>query len=157
MVETAEAVSLEEQVQYLYDRSQVEDVLCRYARSCDDKDVATLHTLFTPTATARYGKKQEWLQGGATIADWIGSQVVTTNWQHHLINVYNVDLDGDRATAHVYLLSHQSQQSDPDTVLMFTSRYDMALERRGPSWQINELDLVVGWMEQRTASQAALP
>jgi 3-phenylpropionate/cinnamic acid dioxygenase small subunit len=149
--------SLEEQVRHLYDRSQISDVLYAYASSCDMQDVARLRTLFTPGARARYGKTQEWLEGGSTIAEWIGTATAPTQWQHHLINVYDVAVEGDRATACVYLISHQTTRAEPDTVLMMTSRYAMQLVRDGGSWRIDVLDLLVGWMDSRHASQADLP
>ena len=53
--------------------------------------------------------------GGDAVASWIGEAIANVVWQHHLLSVYHVEVDGDRASALVYHTSHQVFEDDPDT------------------------------------------
>jgi hypothetical protein len=147
-------------MQRLVDRIDIQDLLTRYAASCDAKDYATLRALFTSDAKARYdhvhsrfGAEAVWIEGGDNIVDWIEGQVRDLDWQHHMVSVYSVDIDGDEASALVYLISHQTKTATPDVVLMMTSRYTNSLRRIDGRWRIAGLDLQVGWSETRNANQ----
>lgn len=154
-------------VQGLVDRLAVQDVLTRYAAACDTKDFTTLRTLFADDARARYGHTppsaslpdalvQPWMEGGDVIVDWMEEGVANLDWQHHMVSVYSVDIDGDEARTLTYLLSHQTVIGVPDEIRMMTSRYRNTLRRVDGRWRIAELDLEVGWYEERNANQKEL-
>ena len=143
-------------LQRLVDRLDIEDVLTRYPATIDVKDFAGLRPLLTDDARARYGVGEPWMEGGDTIAAWIEGAVEDLDWQHHMVSVYEVQVDGDEAKALVYLLSHQTVTAVPDQVRMMTSRYRYRLRRTAGAWRISELDLEVGWYEERNANQKEL-
>ena len=146
----------ERAVQELIERKAVEDVLYRYASSIDQKDYPTLRSVMTDDIVAQYGEAPE-IHGGDSLVKWIEEMSVEQGFQHHLINVYHVDLDLDRgeARALTYHTSHQIRPSDPDRVLLIVGRYRDVLRRGDGGWKIADKRMELGWMEERHYSQAA--
>ena len=136
-------------LQRLVDRLDIQDTLTMYATASDAKDFESLRACFTDDARARYGVESEWLEGGDGIVTWLKGAFAPLDWGHHLVSVYGVDIDGDRATALMYLLSHQTVTGSPAEVLSMTAKYRNTLRRSGGRWQISQLDLEIGWFEQR--------
>ena len=54
-------------------------------------------------------------------------------WQHHLLSVYHVEVDGDDAKALVYHTSHQLFEDDPDSAKLLVGRYHNELRREQPT------------------------
>jgi ketosteroid isomerase-like protein len=146
----------ERAVQELLERRAVEDVLYRYASTIDQKDYAGLRATFVDDAVAQYGEAPE-MHGADTIVNWIQEMCVVENFQHHLINVYHVDLDLDAGEARslTYHTSHQIRHDDPDTVHLIVGRYRDVLRREGNDWKIADKRMEVGWVEDREFSQTA--
>ncbi len=78
----------------------------------------------------------------------------TTKYQHHLLNVYEVEIDGDEARTYTYHTSHQVDEATPDTVYVIVARYRDVLRRVDGRWLIADKRMEVGWMERREYSQA---
>lgn len=142
-------------LQRLVDRLAIQDTLTTYASAIDVGDFATLRTVFTDDATALYDRDSGPLVGGDTILTWVETATAPLGWQHHMISVYGVEIEGDEATALIYLLSHQTMSDAPDQIRMMTSKYRNRLRREGDRWRICALELEVGWYEERTFAQAA--
>jgi 3-phenylpropionate/cinnamic acid dioxygenase small subunit len=140
-------------IQQLLDRQNVTDTLYRYASTIDAKDYAGLRSVFADDARARYGKG-DWLVGADQIVAWIAEHGSTRSWQHHLVSVYHVDIDGDAARTVMYHTSHQTTFDEPDTVRVIVARYFDELRRIAGVWKITEKYMEVGWRESRHASQA---
>jgi ketosteroid isomerase-like protein len=139
-------------VQAMLDRQQIVDTLYRYASTIDRKDYAGLRNVFADDATARYGER-EWITGADAIVEWITEHGRQQTWQHHLLSVYHVDIDGDRAMALTYHTSHQATVGEPDTVKVIVARYHDELRRIGDGWRIGRKDMEVCWRETRHAAQ----
>jgi ketosteroid isomerase-like protein len=144
----------EAKLQKLLDRQDIEETLYRYASAIDQKDYTTLRTTFADDAVAQYAGAPE-IHGGDTIVKWIGEMSVDQAFQHHMINVFHVDIDGDEARTFTYHTSHQTRTSRPDAVLLIVGRYRDVLRREDGTWRIVEKRMEVGWMEERQYSQAA--
>ena len=134
----------------LVDRLDIQDTLTRYATTIDAGDFGGLRTCFTDDARARYGAESEWLEGGDAIIAWIKDATADLDWQHHLVSVYGVDIEGDQASVLMYLLSHQTVIGVPHETRMMTSKYRNQLRRTDEGWQMTVLDLEVGWYEERS-------
>src|SRR3954452_22923066 len=102
----ATTLGIDPAIRALQDRADVTDVLYRYASTIDRFDHAGLRAVLADDLTARYGNGEP-LDGGDAVAAWIGEATATVVWQHHLLSVYHVELDGDHAAALVYHTSHQ--------------------------------------------------
>jgi 3-phenylpropionate/cinnamic acid dioxygenase small subunit len=145
----------ERAVEMLIERQAVEDVLYRYASSIDQKDYAALRSVLADDIVGQYSAAPE-IRGGDALVQWIEEMSVSQGFQHHLVNVYQVDLDLDQgeARALTYHTSHQVRPSHPDTVLLIVGRYRDQLRREDGTWKIVDKRMEVGWIEERHHSQA---
>jgi ketosteroid isomerase-like protein len=135
-------------IRALQDRADVTDTLYRYASTIDRFDVDGLRRLLADDLVAQYGNAEP-VTGGDAVAEWIGAAIADVVWQHHLLSVYHVDVDGDRATALVYHTSHQVFGADPDSAKLLVGRYDVELRREADGWTISRLGLELLWGESR--------
>lgn len=134
----------------IVDRQAITDVLYRYGSTIDQKDYGRLRTLFANDARAKYGER-DWMVGGDTIVDWIRTHSEDRSWQHHLLSVYHVDIDGDTASTLTYHTSHQTGPERNDVVHVIVARYRDVLQRTGDQWLITEKIMEIGWRENRGA------
>ena len=130
------------------DREQVEQTLYRYASTIDAGDHERLRALLTDDARAKYGAR-DWLEGADVIVTFIRDKAAVVGWQHHLLTVYHVDIDGDDATALTYHTSYQITRDRPDEAAMIVARYHDRLARADGRWLIREKRMEIGWRETR--------
>jgi hypothetical protein len=136
-------------IRALQDRMEITDVLYRYASTIDRFDHAGLRSVLADDVWAQYGNADS-VVGGDAVAAWIGEATANVVWQHHLLSVYHVEVDGDRASALVYHTSHQVFEDDPDTAKLLVGRYHNELRRDGDTWRISRLVLEILWGEAKT-------
>ena len=135
-------------IRALQDRADITDVLYRYASTIDRFDSAGLRGVLADDMWAQYGNAEP-VSGGDAVASWIGEAIANVVWQHHLLSVYHVDVDGDRASALVYHTSHQVFEDDPDTAKLIVGRYHSELRREPDGWKISRLVLEILWGEEK--------
>jgi len=133
------------------DRELVEETLYRYASTIDAGDHERLRTLLTDDARAKYGAR-DWLEGADAVVAFIRDKGADVGWQHHLLSVYHVDVDGDDATALTYHTSYQIVRDRPDEAAMIVARYHDRLVRVDGSWLIREKRMEIGWRETRAGT-----
>jgi ketosteroid isomerase-like protein len=142
------SVAADPAVRALLDRADVTDVLYRYASTIDRFDLDGLRGVLADDLVAQYGNAEP-VAGGDAVAGWIAEAIAGVVWQHHLLSVYHVEVDGDRATALVYHTSHQVFAEDPDNAKLLVGRYDTELRREAGGWKITRLVLELLWGEVR--------
>ena len=135
-------------IRALQDRMDITDVLYRYASTIDRFDLDGLRRVLADDAWAQYGNAEP-VSGGDALASWIGEAIANVVWQHHLLSVYHVELDGDRASALVYHTSHQVFAEDADNARVLVGRYDTELGREAGGWKIRRLVLELLWGEEK--------
>jgi hypothetical protein len=135
-------------IRALQDRMDITDVLYRYASTIDHFDHAGLRSVLADDLWAQYGNAAP-VSGGDAVAAWIGEATANVVWQHHLLSVYHVEVDGDRASALVYHTSHQVFEDDPDTAKLIVGRYRSELRREHDGWRISKLVLEILWGEEK--------
>jgi hypothetical protein len=135
----------------LVDRQLIEDTLYRYASSIDRGDHDALRSTLADDAVGVYGDNPP-LVGADAVMAWITERTAGQAWQHHLLNVYHVDIDGDVASALTYHTSHQATVADPSTVSIIVARYHDKLRRvDGDRWCITYKQMEILRRERRTA------
>jgi hypothetical protein len=144
----ATTLSADPAIRALQDRMDITDVLYRYASTIDRFHLAGLRRVLTDDVWAQYGNAEP-ISGGDAVAAWIGEAIANVVWQHHLLSVYHVDIDGDRASALVYHTSHQVFEDSPDTAKLLVGRYHNELRREGDGWRISRLVLEILWGEEK--------
>ena len=142
-----------EKLEFSARRSRTSSTVTR--PTIDAKDYVGLRSTFHDDAIGQYGDAPE-MHGADVIVKWIEEMCVDQGFQHHLINVYHVDLDLDagEATASTYHTSHQIRRDDPDRVLLIVGRYRDKVRRVEGEWKILDKRMEVGWVEQRHHPQS---
>ena len=130
------------------DREAIEETLYRYASTIDAGELEHLRALLTDDARARYGAR-DWLEGADAVVEFIRDKGADIGWQHHLLSIYHVDIDGDVATALTYHTSYQIMRDRPEEAAMIVARYHDRLVRRDGRWLIREKQMEIGWRETR--------
>jgi len=133
----------------LLDRIAIEDTLHRYGSCIDRFDYVGLRELLTEDVRAQYGNRDEIVGADALIA-WIEESTRDCIWQHHLLSISSVSVDGDDARALVYHTSHRALAAEPAAVRVLVGRYHGTLKRAPDGWLISELLLEILWAERRT-------
>jgi ketosteroid isomerase-like protein len=135
-------------IRALQDRMDITDVLYRYASTIDRFDLDGMRRVLADDLWAQYGNADP-VVGGDAVAAWIGEAIASVVWQHHLLSVYHVEVDGDRASALVYHTSHQVFEDDPETAKLLVGRYHNELRREPDGWRISRLELEILWGEEK--------
>jgi hypothetical protein len=145
---TATTPSADPALRSLQDRADITDLLYRYASTIDRFDLDGLRGVLADDLWAQYGNAEP-VSGGDAVASWIGEAIANVVWQHHLLSVYHVDIDGDRASALVYHTSHQVFEDSPGTAKLLVGRYHNELRRESDGWRISRLVLEILWGEEK--------
>jgi hypothetical protein len=132
----------------LQDRVEICDVLYRYSSSIDSFDNSGVRGTLADDIWAQYGNSEP-VVGGDKLAKWIADATATVVWQHHLLNVYHVELDGDLARTVSYLTSHQVFKENPEAAVILVARYHDELRRTSDGWKISRRVMEVLWGESR--------
>ena len=144
-VTTVDAASL----RALQDRTDIADVLYRYSSAVDSSDTAGVRSSLADDIWAQYGNGDP-VEGGDKLAAWIAEATATIIWQHHLLNVYHINIDGDQAKTLSYLTSYQVFKENPDAAVILVARYHDELKRTAAGWKISRRTMEVLWGESRS-------
>lgn len=139
----------------LCDRLAITDTLHRYGSCIDEGDMGGLTAVLADDVWARYGNGDPIVGADAVVA-WIAESTAGVLWQHHLLSVSCVDVDGDGARALVYHTSHRVFARDPAAANVLVGRYHDELRRTGDGWRISKLLLEFLWAERRSDTTGLL-
>jgi hypothetical protein len=153
--------TLRDQVRWLVDRAEIDDLIDRFSRDLDDRtrerqpfDVAWVRAYFTddatvdyPVGTARGADNISALIDGKGMAPFQRTQHVTAN---HL-----VELDGDRAAVRFNLIATHVHAEDvrlrrgdpPGAHFTVGDYYEGDLVRTPAGWRFSRQSLTVTWTE----------
>ena len=135
-------------LQALQDRTDIADVLYRYSSCADSFDRDGVRSALADDIWAQYGNGDPVI-GGDALADWIAEATATVIWQHHLLSVYHVTIDGDTASTLSYLTSYQVFEENPDAAIILVARYHDELRRTSAGWKISKRVMELLWGESR--------
>ena len=135
-------------IRALQDRTDVEEVLYKYSSAVDSFDKAGVRSCLADDIHAQYGNADP-VTDADTLADWIADATATVIWQHHLLNVYHVKIDGDEASTVAYLTSYQVFEEDPKAAIILVARYHDELRRTEDGWKIATRVMELLWGETK--------
>src|ERR1700750_591954 len=135
-------------LQALQDRIEIADVLYKYSSSVDSFDTEGIRSALADDIWAQYGNGEP-VEGGDKLAGWIEQATATVIWQHHLLNVYHVTIDGDQAKTVAYLTSYQVFEEDPKAAVILVARYHDELRRTADGWKIAKRVMELLWGETK--------
>ena len=148
MSATSETLADAATVRALQDRVEITDVLYRYSSAIDSFDNDGIRSTLADDIKAQYGNSEP-VEGGDALAKWIEDATATVIWQHHLLNVYHVTIDGDHAKTVSYLTSHQVFKENPKAAVILVARYHDELRRTSGGWKISRRVMEILWGESR--------
>jgi hypothetical protein len=118
------------------DKSQIAEVLIRYATGIDFKDWALLRTCWTDDVDANYGEVGQFA-GADAITDLMKQLHDAMGPTYHRLSNFTITVDGERATAKSYVFAHlQAIPDDPTTWVEALGHYDDELARTPQGWRI---------------------
>jgi ketosteroid isomerase-like protein len=148
MTTTTDTLAGNASLQMLQDRIDIADVLYRYSSAVDSFDADGLRSTLADDIWAQYGNGDP-VEGGDKLASWITGATATVIWQHHLLNVYHVTIDGDQAKTLSYLTSYQVFEENPDAAVILVARYHDELRRTPDGWKISRRVMELLWGESK--------
>ncbi|MBV9001430.1 MAG: nuclear transport factor 2 family protein [Solirubrobacterales bacterium] len=148
MTATNAALADNASLQNLQDRTDIADVLYRYSSSVDSFDTDGVRSTLADDIWAQYGNGDP-VEGGDKLAAWIAEATATVIWQHHLLNVYNISIDGDHAKTLSYLTSYQVFEENPEAAIILVARYHDELRRTPDGWKISKRIMELLWGESK--------
>jgi SnoaL-like domain len=137
----------------LQDRLDITDALYKYSSSIDSFDIEGVRSVLADDVWAQYGKLDP-VSGGDALAEWISAATGSIVWQHHLLSVYHVKVDGDSASALSYLTSYQVFDPEPNVAKTLVARYHDELRRTPEGWKLSRRTAEFLWGESREADEA---
>jgi ketosteroid isomerase-like protein len=148
MTATNDTLAGNERLQTLQDRTDVADVLYRYSSSVDSFDSDGVRSVLADDIWAQYGNGDP-VEGGDKLSAWIAEATATVIWQHHLLNVYHITVDGDQAKTLSYLTSYQVFEENPDAAVILVARYHDELRRTPDGWRLSKRVMELLWAESK--------
>lgn len=125
------------------DKSELLDLLHRYCRAIDRRDLGLLRSVYHPDATDNHGG---YFNGSvddfiAAVPGHLEPFAITT----HMIGNALFAIDGDMAEGESYLIANHVTRDDPPRRLVAAARYLDRFERRGGEWRIAARVCVLDW------------
>ena len=145
---------MDEKLQYLLDRLEIQDVVNRYARGLDRHDDDVLRSAFHEDAVDNHGP---WVGGREAFVAWAnGPCHGHTNAHLHQITTHNCEIDGDVAHTESYC-QWVHRLKDEETVTVGGGRYIDRLEKRDGEWRIVVRRLVLDFFYEAKGSVFGTP
>lgn len=133
----------QDRLQIAADKSELLDLLYRYCRAIDRRDMDLLRTVYHPDATDNHGGYYNGpVDGFFEVVPASLEPFALT--QHMIANALFV-VDGDRAEGESYLIANHMPKDDPYRSIFAIARYLDVFERRNGEWRIFERTCVLDW------------
>lgn len=125
--------TLQRDVRYLMDRTEILDCITRHARGCDRHDIDLITSAYHPDGVDEHGHS---INPGPEYGAWANTTHAETSRVHlHNITTHTCDIDGDTAHAESYVIVVLIG-ADTKTAQFITGRYIDRLEHRDHQWRI---------------------
>ena len=146
-----------ELAQLAYDRSEIADTLYRYAFGLDHGDPDSLASAFTEDCTfdftpagAKLGIPFPVLSGRDAVLNAVIPMIGPLDTSHTASNI-QVEVSGDTATLHAYLMSQHFMPGDGprrgSEYALLMNRYETELVRDGQKWRFKRVVIDNAWAE----------
>ncbi|MBP2455328.1 nuclear transport factor 2 family protein [Mycolicibacterium lutetiense] len=119
---------------YHEDRTDIADVLVRYATGIDRRDWPLFRTVFTDDCVLDYGEIGKW-NGVDAVTEFMDQVHAMAGHTMHRLSNHAIKVDGDTATARTYVDSLIMAQ-DNSSGVSGIGFYDDELVRTADGWQI---------------------
>lgn len=121
-------------LQALLDQQAIEEVIVRYFRGVDSRDVDLVGSAYHPDAVDTRGART--LEGPGIAEALIRSNAKSMVATRHHVTTHSIEVSGDTATSLAYCLGIHVAKGEPPKRLQTSSRYVDRLDRRDGAWRI---------------------
>lgn len=143
-------------VQAMLDRHEINEVLLRYCRACDQADEALLRFVFHPDASVEY----EGLTAGPVreaIPNMLRMRARFALTMHVLSNV-SIEVEASTARSESYVMAHHRFRRDgAQYEWVAGGRYLDRHEKRGGAWAIAHRQTLIFWMRINRIDESGPP
>ena len=149
-----------DELTYLLDRQEIDDLLTRYATVLDNRRWSELGTVFTPDATLDYRSAGGIRGSFAEVSEWLSSVLPFFAWTQHLVLNRAVDLvpGADTATSHADFSNPNGALLDGKPWLFVVGgSYHDRLVRTPVGWRICHRVEETLWWDNPMPGLPALP
>jgi hypothetical protein len=158
---TAEVAELRGELRALGDRQQIHDLYRRYMWGFDRRDLEIAGSAFWPDAQINYGTVS-YPSGDAFLEDSFVAHEATHVTSRHLINLQNVEVDGDVAHVEAYVTEFSTVRDDrslsgfPGCSRIVGARYVDRVDRRDDEWRIAVRETFFQFMTETDTNRETL-
>ena len=135
-------------IQLLQDRAEITECQYRYARGADMQDADLLASAFDEIISVSYPDSDtvmEDVPGPDMAAGIVGNFVENGVTTQHFMNVYQIEIDGDEASALTYLrATHKMEGAD---FFIVGGYYENTYRRTEQGWRIKTVSLTYTYTE----------
>lgn len=143
-------------LQAAIDRSEISEVLARFARALDRLDENLLRSILHHDATLDFGPGV--FQGiGGDYVHWVFGILQSARASHHMIGNIHIDLEGDVAYVETYFQNHlriEKPIGREDVFLggRYLDRFERRPEGTAGIWKIMHRKQIMDWVRTEAAS-----
>lgn len=140
----------QEKLDVLWQERQIIKVMLRFGRALDTGNWGDYAACFTNPVNIDFKRLTGFdeIRVDATLWARFADLILSPLRRHHTLSNFNVEIDGDRAFALVYMTARHWKSTDVGTSMNSQyGWYDVWLQRDGDDWKINRLKHDFQWVE----------
>lgn len=144
-------MSADARLRLLLDRTEISDLLVRFARCLDERDFAGYAALFTEDCRLRLPGAEHRRKPG--LAEFVAADLGRYHRTQHLSTNHQVEIHegGDTASSRSYLYAvHLRSAEDPTDWWSVGGWYDNTYRREGGVWRIRTVEVTPVWLGEGT-------
>ena len=128
-------------LQYLADRIALMDVMCKYAKGVDERDLALYRSVFAEDVEV-LGFAPEPVRGADAWTAFVEKALRAYGATQHMLGPQLASVDGDTAHCRTDVQALHYLMDRPDTTLTLWATYETDMQRIGGEWKIKRHKLV---------------
>ena len=128
-------------VQYVADRIALMDVMCKYAKGVDERDLALYRSVFADDVVVE-GFAPEPVRGAAQWTEFVDKALAKYGATQHMLGPQLATVNGDIAQCRTDVQALHYLKDKPNTTLTLWATYETEMRRIGGEWKIARHKLV---------------
>lgn len=128
-------------VQYVADRIALMDVMLKYAKGVDERDLDLYRSVFADDVEV-VGFGPETVRGGDAWTDYVRNALLRFGPTQHMLGPQLATVSGNTANCRTDVQAHHYMKDDPKTTLTLWATYVTDMQRSNGEWKIKRHQLV---------------
>lgn len=129
------------------DRSEIEELIVRYATAVDTRDWPLLGQVFADGAEIDYRPNGGPMSTYPAVVELLSVSLEPFAATQHVMTNFAIDVRGDDATVRFYRVGHMVMIIDGDEVMLDEGGfYDLVVRRDAAGWRVTSLRAGIVWL-----------